>query len=1340
MLALGALPSVVPVGAPAQLAFASPTLTVNNPPTNVEKNQTYTFSVTGMSSFKNASYIVVMSVNKGELSVTLDGNADALFGYAVPSGKVITADEIGFEGTKAEVEKTLSAIGWIAPNSYDDVSFSISVTETAGAGTYYWPGDGTANSARYYKYVSSPSVSWTAAELAARSDTHELASVRGYLVRPSTWAENQFVANKVDASNVWIGARRGTATGISGSTEWFWVSHTGSNGPAAAEDGRKFFDQNSSKFFLPNGDEGKQEWFNTSNVFVTPWKSDEPNGTGTDATESEFYAATNYLGDKGLWNDFKNAPGGAISGFVVEYNAHELTGLEQASGQATFSTATAPDQVTGLTASLGLTEATLSWTAPGANNSAITSYTIEYADNSSFTSAQSVTTGNASTSATVSGLDGAVPTYFRVSATNEIGTGTASAAVFAKGNQVITWAPNTSLTLADSGLTLDATLTAGDGTLGYTVVSAGTTGCTISGTTLSFASTGSGSDGCEVRPTSTSTTNFLAKTDAPTVTFAVSRGTFEISSPSSKVGVTSSDFTDVCTSTCQITGFAPADNIRVVVGKTDGGALSGRVRLDSTSGLTQTETGYQTDATGANGFPELAFTGNLAQVNAALSTLQYRGPDGGGDETIEISASLAGAAFFAGTGHYYEFVTATVSWTAAKAAAANKRFNGLTGYLATITSAEENAFIVEKTGGSAAWVGGSDEFSQINAATGETTYANQTASEGKWYWVTGPEAGTQFWDHTKSGAARLIPDGNGVRYQNWNNSFNNPAWGAEPNNSSTSEHYLQLLVGGDGNWNDLPNTSTLSYVVEYGGLPGETALKQASTTFVVGAPTAPQQVSGLSVTPGNGQLVLSWTAPDTGGSAITDYIIEQFNPSTSTWTTLTDGVSAATTFTVTGLVNGTSYQFRVSAVNDIGTGLVSLTATGTPVAPPPAPASRPSGGNGTNTQAPTPTPITPTGGQVLPPSRTPAPGTAPAPLAGPLPGVGGSGAQAPQAPTALIGGRLAPVNTNVVNPNQLNLQTGSSSFGVSIPQGQGSVAAQGGNTELAVQPGAQTRLSGSGLFPGSTVQVFMPLGSNGSREIAQLPVDPSGAFDGDAVFTTRPTDPPLPIGRHVLQIASLNDAGERVVVEMAINIAQSAPAPEILRANGEIPGLTPGQSLATRAGEPVDVRLTVDSTSRLTTVEGDGWAFSVDVSGDGNSVEQTADGGALISVVRGGEASLSGNGFMPLTRADIWLFSDPTLLGSVDIDENGEFNGTVIVDGRVVPVGDHTLQIQGVGVDGFVLAANLGVVVNDPESESSATTEKAAASVLWWVVALIVVLVIAVVVWSVVRRRRGQAY
>ena len=515
-----------------------------------------------------------------------------------------------------------------------------------------------------------------------------------------------------------------------------------------------------------------------------------------------------------------------------------------------------------------------------------------------------------------------------------------------------------------------------------------------------------------------------------------------------------------------------------------------------------------------------------------------------------------------------------------------------------------------------------------------------------------------------------------------------------------------------------------------------------------GAPSATFTITPASLTVSSGEFTpQSRLADGTTNATITshDMVLQGFvggdTPGDITWTPtgVFDTAAAGANKTVTlvggavfGGVRGAEYVLDVTGAP---TAVANITQ---PPSPPSNPSPQPSPGNPVLT-----IPTTPGGVQVSPPGTISAPGsisapgTAPAPLAGPLPGATGNGGQAPTAPTAIIGGLPATVNTNVTGGNQVSVQTGGTSFGLSIPQGQGGVASQGGTTELAVQSGAQTRLSGSGLFPGSTVQVFMPLGANGSREIAQLPVDPSGSFDGDAVFTTRPTDPPLPIGRHILQIASLNDAGERVVVEMAINIAQPAPAPEILRANGEIPSLTPGQSLATRAGEPTDVLLTVDPELALTTVEGDGWGFLIDVAGGGNSVEETAVGGALISVLRGGQASMTGNGFLPLSRVDIWLFSDPTLLGSFDIDENGEFTGTIVIDGRVVPVGDHTLQIQGVGVDGFVLAANLGVVVSDADAAGAATTEQASASVLWWVLALIALLAIIGTIWWWRTRRQA---
>jgi ELWxxDGT repeat protein len=88
-----------------------------------------------------------------------------------------------------------------------------------------------------------------------------------------------------------------------------------------------------------------------------------------------------------------------------------------------------------------------------------------------------------------------------------------------------------------------------------------------------------------------------------------------------------------------------------------------------------------------------------------------------------------------------------------------------------------------------------------------------------------------------------------------------------------------------------------------------------SDTTVPGAPT---KVVG---TPGNRQVSLTWEAPaSNGGVAITDYVVQFKTAASSAWTTFADGTSTATSATVTGLANGTSYVFRVAAVNSVGTG------------------------------------------------------------------------------------------------------------------------------------------------------------------------------------------------------------------------------------------------------------------------------------------------------------------------------------------------------------------------------------------------------------------------------------
>ena len=97
--------------------------------------------------------------------------------------------------------------------------------------------------------------------------------------------------------------------------------------------------------------------------------------------------------------------------------------------------------------------------------------------------------------------------------------------------------------------------------------------------------------------------------------------------------------------------------------------------------------------------------------------------------------------------------------------------------------------------------------------------------------------------------------------------------------------------------------------------------RSATPTSTVLAPDTP---FGLSATPGNGQVMLSWVQPS-GGAALTDYEYEQ--DGSGTWTS-TGG--KAPSYTVTGLNNGQTYTFRVRAVNSAGPSAASGSRTATP--------------------------------------------------------------------------------------------------------------------------------------------------------------------------------------------------------------------------------------------------------------------------------------------------------------------------------------------------------------------------------------------------------------------------
>ena len=195
-------------------------------------------------------------------------------------------------------------------------------------------------------------------------------------------------------------------------------------------------------------------------------------------------------------------------------------------------------------------------------------------------------------------------------------------------------------------------------------------------------------------------------------------------------------------------------------------------------------------ATGYNSWvnqTRLSFTGTQANVNNALASLKVNTGSTLGNVQISISTTVNPAGYYynAVNGHFYLPVSSGQFYTTAKSLAAQQTFKGQTGYLVTVTSANEESFIISNVPQSNIWIALSD-----------------VLQEGYWRIDAGPENGT------------LIKTQNGQTAGNIAGQYNN--WcGGEPNNAG-GEHYAVTKWGGGSCWNDLPNNYSCAYIVEFG--------------------------------------------------------------------------------------------------------------------------------------------------------------------------------------------------------------------------------------------------------------------------------------------------------------------------------------------------------------------------------------------------------------------------------------------------------------------------------------------------------------------------------------------
>lgn len=269
----------------------------------------------------------------------------------------------------------------------------------------------------------------------------------------------------------------------------------------------------------------------------------------------------------------------------------------------------------------------------------------------------------------------------------------------------------------------------------------------------------------------------------------------------------------------------------VIVSVSDGGIYL----TSSAAANVEVLFGFPTDPTVPES--EIGFQGSYLDVKNALTTMLFDAPEVEGDVTFAIdfveTELIPNFYYSRGNGHYYlavdnsgevqdEALGDPVTWDEAKTAAHTFEKFGMEGYLATLTSEDENDFIAKYTAAQDVWIGAA----RVGGDDSDCT-AGQV-----WEWADGPEVGTNFFTQTTPGTGGGTPIG--TEFNAWASGEPNSKCDMAKDPNWDEGYAVTNWEGVAGQWNDLANDHDVyAYLVEFSG--ESTALQyQDEINFVIG--------------------------------------------------------------------------------------------------------------------------------------------------------------------------------------------------------------------------------------------------------------------------------------------------------------------------------------------------------------------------------------------------------------------------------------------------------------------------------------------------------------------------